>query len=329
MDALSQRTKVFQVLKFNVQFWILSVVALVSILLVASYYFFSAPRTFPGENVFVIESGQTVSEIGDSLKTKGYIRSALLFKVTVGGIFLGSSKVIAGDYVFDKPISTYSIADRVVNGRFNLKPTKVTIPEGLNKFETAELIKDYIPAFDSDVFVTVASEGYLFPDTYFFNPNVSAKKAVEIMQDNFRNQIKTHQKTISESGKSLNDIITMASIVETEARHFETRQTIAGILWKRIAEGMPLQVDVTFKYINGKSTFDLTLDDLKHESRYNLYRYTGLPPTPIANPGLDSIVATLTPKETSYYYFLSDETGKMHYASVFSEHIKNKQTYLR
>jgi len=91
---------------------------------------------------------------------------------------------------------------------------------------------------------------------------------------------------------------------------------------------MPLQVDASFKYINGKGTKDLTLADLKIDSPYNSYLYKGLPPTPISNPGLDSIVATLTPIKTDYLYFLTDKEGNMHYAKTFSEHVFNKQKYL-
>ncbi len=92
---------------------------------------------------------------------------------------------------------------------------------------------------------------------------------------------------------------------------------------------MPLQVDVSFKYINGKGTSELTGDDLEIDSPYNSYKYAGLPPTPIANPGLDSIRAALLPIESPYFYFLSDKDGVMHYAATFEEHKKNKLLYLR
>jgi UPF0755 protein len=92
---------------------------------------------------------------------------------------------------------------------------------------------------------------------------------------------------------------------------------------------MPLQVDASFKYINGKTTKDLTLTDLKIDSLYNSYLYKGLPPTPICNPGLDSIRATITPTKTDYIYFLTDESGKMHYAKTYAEHLQNKELYLK
>jgi UPF0755 protein len=109
----------------------------------------------------------------------------------------------------------------------------------------------------------------------------------------------------------------------------ESRQIVAGILWKRLSLEMPLQVDASFKYINGKNTSNLTLEDLKIDSAYNSYLYKGLPPTPICNPGLSSITATLTPIKTNYLYFLTDRRGEMHYAKTYSEHLQNKELYLK
>jgi len=120
----------------------------------------------------------------------------------------------------------------------------------------------------------------------------------------------------------------MASIIEAEARTTESRRIISGILWKRISLGMPLQVDSTFVYINGKNTYELTSDDLKIDSPYNTYVYKGLPPTPIGNPGLDAILAALYPKTSKYLYFLSSKSGDMYYATTFEQHKRNKELYL-
>ena len=109
----------------------------------------------------------------------------------------------------------------------------------------------------------------------------------------------------------------------------QTRRMISGILWKRLDEGMPLQIDCTFQYVNGKNTFQLSLDDLKIDSPYNTYKYRGLTPTPISNPGLDSLRAAVTPIESKYYYFLSDKEGVMHYGITHDQHVANKNKYLR
>jgi UPF0755 protein len=120
----------------------------------------------------------------------------------------------------------------------------------------------------------------------------------------------------------------MASILEGEARLLETRRIVAGILWKRISLGMPLQVDTTFKYELGKTTFDLTTEDLKADSAYNSYTRLGLPPTPVSNPGIESILAAVTPIKTNYLYFLTDKKGEMHYATTHEGHVANKFKYL-
>jgi len=120
----------------------------------------------------------------------------------------------------------------------------------------------------------------------------------------------------------------MASIIEKESLNGDERQIVSGILWKRISLGMPLQVDATFLYINGKASAELTKDDLNIDSPYNTYRNKGLPPGPINNPGLDAIVAALYPKDSPYLYYLHDKKGKVHYAKTFNEHVANKRKYL-
>ena len=121
----------------------------------------------------------------------------------------------------------------------------------------------------------------------------------------------------------------MASLLEEEARQTPTRRTVAGILWKRLDLGMPLQVDATLRYLLGKSSHELTREDLEYDSPYNTYKDAGLPPGPISNPGLDAILAALRPVETAYLYFLTDSEGNIHYARTFEEHVANKAMYLR
>ena len=149
------------------------------------------------------------------------------------------------------------------------------------------------------------------------------------MIGNFGERIKILEEDIKKFGKSESDVIKMASILENEARLYESRQIVAGILWKRISLKIALQVDAAFKYINGKTTEDLTLDDLKINSPYNTYNRLGLPPTPISNPGLLAIKAAVNPIKTQYLYFLSDKSGNMHYAITLEEHAENKWKYLK
>ena len=120
----------------------------------------------------------------------------------------------------------------------------------------------------------------------------------------------------------------MASIIEGEADSY-SRQEVADILWKRIDEDMPLQVDATFVYSIGKSTFDLTLNDLRNEDNpYNSYVFRGLPPTPINNPGIKAIRSAARQNDTPYLFFLTGRDGNMYYASTFEAHKNNRRLYL-
>jgi UPF0755 protein len=289
----------------------------------------SSPASFPTGAYYSVDKGVGLSALADDLKTKNIIKNPFWFK-TFSVLFGGTKGIIAGDYFLDNKQNTILIAYKFSRGDFRLTPIKVTIPEGLNIFEIAKIISEKFPQIPEETFSELAkvNEGYLFPDTYFFLPNVLAQDILLEMNKNFNLQIKTLDIEIDNFGKPLSDIIKMASIIEKEARTMEARQIIAGILWKRISIGMPLQVDVSFKYINGKVTKDLTLADLKIDSPYNSYLYKGLPPTPIANPGLDSIKATIKPIKTDYLYFLSDKNGGMHYAKDYAEHLHNKELYL-
>ena len=127
---------------------------------------------------------------------------------------------------------------------------------------------------------------------------------------------------------SYDQIVTMASIVEKEATSLADRQIIAGILWRRLADKYPLQVDPPFYYFLNKDSSQLTLADLAIDSPYNLYKHKGLTPTPIDNPGFDALYATVNPTVTKYWYYLSDSKGVMHYAITYDEHLANKAKYI-
>lgn len=292
-------------------------------------FFVQPSKYFPSNTYFIIEKGESLGEISRSLANNNLVQSSLFFKGVVTLVFLSGNDAVAGEYFFEKPLNTFQIAERIIKGTFLGDIVKVTIPEGLSKYEAADVIKKIVPTFDVERFTERAEEGYIFPDTYFFPPNVSSTNVIRITRRNFNERIKTINEQIEQSDKNLVDIIKMASILELEANKTDDRRVISGILWKRIKIGMPLQVDVSFSYINGKNSFELTLDDLKIDSAYNSYKYKGLPPTPISNPGLDSIEAALNPTETKYLYYISDMSGNMHYAATFEEHKENKVKYLK
>ncbi|MFM2357481.1 MAG: hypothetical protein RJA61_218 [Candidatus Parcubacteria bacterium] len=289
--------------------------------------YIQAPGTFPEHSLFTVPEGATLSQISTRLYNQGYIVSPFWFKIVVS-LTSGSSSVQAGDYFFAESKNILSLARRLVLGNHGLLPEKITIPEGLHVFKIAEIFKSKFPQFDPEYFIEHAPEGYLFPDTYFFLPNVKAQDVIDTMRQNFDKQIISVKEDIEAFGKPLEEVIKMASILEGEARQFETRQVVSGILWNRIRLKIPLQVDTSFVYINGKNSFTLTTEDLEEDSPYNSYTRLGLPPTPISSPGLEAIQAAVTPVKTNFLYFLTDKTGVMRYSADYEGHLKNRRLYL-
>ncbi|OHA80703.1 MAG: hypothetical protein A2675_02975 [Candidatus Yonathbacteria bacterium RIFCSPHIGHO2_01_FULL_51_10] len=288
------------------------------------------PLPFPSGVVVTLSDGVSLEGAVRTLRASGVVRSSALLETYV--VLLGGEhRIKAGEYLFSDPETPYAIASRIINGEYGFSQVSVTIPEGSSREDIVRIVSTKTSsAFDGEEFLRLTSdkEGYLFPDTYFVMKNVQAETVALRMEENFKRKIASRESEITASGKSLHDILTMASIIEAEATTPEDRRLVSGILWHRIALGMPLQVDAAFVAVNGKTTFELTLDDLKIDSPYNTYRFKGLPPGPINNPGLDAIDAALQPTTSAYLYYLSDNSGVMHYARTFDEHRANKQRYL-
>lgn len=295
--------------------------------------FVQAPAGFEPKATLTIEEGGSISTIAEDLAEQQFIRSPFLFKVLTTVTFTRSN-VIAGDYYFHEPANLFTLTQRVVSGDYELDSVTVRVPEGATIYDVAEIMEAQFDKFNSEKFIARAedekAEGYLFPDTYLFLPNVTEDKIYETLRSNFEEQIVEVLPRIETFGVSLNDAIIMASIIEKEsANDFTERKTISGILWNRIDIGMALQVDATFNYINGKNTFELSTDDLKIDSPYNTYLYPGLPAGPISNPSLDSIIAAVTPIDSNYFFYLHDRGGNVHYSRTFEQHKQNKFKYLR
>jgi len=316
--------------KSSRKFWLLWSGGVILFFLIFYGFFIKAPTAFPVGRLLTVENGSTFDQTAIFLQKNNIIQSPLFFRFFVF-LFGGDKKVMAGDYIFSGRVSVIDVARKVTHGDFGLTSQKIVIPEGTSVSEISIIIKNQISDFDAKTFVKLAleKEGYLFPDTYFFMNNIKPAAVISAMNNNFNEKIKTIQKQIDGFKKPLKDIITMASLVEEEARTAETRKIIAGILWKRLSIEMPLQVDAVFPYILGKNTYEVDADDLQIDSPYNTYKYKGLPKGPITNPGLEAILDTITPTKTAYLYYLSDKKGVMHYASSFGEHVANKQKFLQ
>lgn len=300
------------------------------IVLVLFYTFvYSSPSAFPVGKIVTVEKGASLGEITELFEKNSVVRSALWLKIIirVAGVQTG---VYAGDYFFPKRKNILGVARMITTGNFGLDSLRVTLPEGTKVEEMEIIFASKFSAFDSTEFLdkAIKKEGYLFPDTYFFLPNVKTEEIIKTLESTFFIKIAKLEDDIEKFGEPLHSVVTMASILEKEARTMETKRIIAGILWTRIDIGIALQVDVTFDYINGKNTYQLTLEDLKIDSPYNTYKYAGLPPGPITNPGYDSLYATVNPIQSEYLYFLSDRSGIMHYSKTFDEHKRKKSLYI-
>lgn len=279
------------------------------------------------EIVYVpVPEGSTLRDVSQTLKDHHVIRSSNYFSF-IASVYGHADGLRAGIYKYEPGETVSTIIDRLVEGYYGIEELTVTYPEGVTISQMAVITEDVF-GIPEEEFLQEAEglEGYLFPDTYSFYVTTTANDIVDRLQETFYQKIDTLP--LEDSPYTLSEIVTMASIVEKEASP-STREEIANILWKRIEDEMLLQVDAPFVYERQKGTFDLSIEDLEEDSLYNTYTREGLTPTPIGNPGLDSIAAAAFPEETPYYYFLTGRDGEMYYARTFAEHKQNKALYLR
>lgn len=295
-----------------------------------AYVYTTPPQEFKENTLIDIPSGYSLQSIGKLLRDKAIIRSPLYFSLLVA--HEGKEKSVAsGMYLFKEPLSIFEVAHRLSLGMHGIEMRKITIPEGTILTQMAVIIGHEIPSFAADDFLreTSGKEGYLFPDTYFFFSTATSGPIALALEDNFIKKTTEFRNEAMAQNKDWRSIIIMASLIEGEAVTHDDRKIVSQILWTRIVKGMRLQVDAPFMYTSGKGSLELSRVDLQSDSPYNTYRYGGLPPTPIGNPGLDGIDAALHPATTTYLYYLSDKTGAMHYAKTFEEHKQNKARFLK
>lgn len=314
-----------------VRSWRVWAVAFVlAVFLVVGYRIaFAPPSDFPSGSIVSIARGASVPDIAVQLASAHLIKHPNLFRMLLR-ISGGSLHVQAGAYLFNTPENLFTVAYRLVAGVYGIPPVRITFPEGETARDYAMRITEEIPDISASDFLSKAQpyEGYLFPDTYLFLQSADADSIVKTMRTNFDTKIASLSPDITASGHSLSDSVVMASLVEKEARTSAVRRVVAGILWNRLARGMPLQVDAVFGYIFNRDTYSPSYADLKVDSPYNTYTHIGLPPGPINNPGLDALDAVLHPTNTDYLYYLTDKNGVMHYATTYAGHQANRKKYL-
>lgn len=283
-----------------------------------------------------IPKGAPLSEIAEILSDKDLIRDAWVFTLFARWNGL-ASEFQAGEFVIQRNLTFAEIADVLQHGKG--EEIKITIPEGYTIAQIDDLLAKRSLIQEGEFtkcanfcefsFSVPSLEGYMYPSTYFVNPKTfSVRSFISRLYNTFQVQIAPLQNDIAESGKTLNQLVIMASMIERETITEEEMPVVSGILWKRIREGMQLGVDATTRYELNDWKRPLYTEDFEKDSPYNTRRNYGLPPTAISNPSLPAFKAALFPQNTEYYYYLHDMTGQVHYARDLDGHVQNKEKYL-
>lgn len=316
----------------------------------------AALPTPSGSDVATLEvaEGDGAGDIGRRLEEAGVIRSARLFDI-LAALMGVEDEMVAGRYEFDRGMPTLQVIGRLRLGA--TMPLVVTVPEGLRSEEVALLMErggivsadefrralapeEYDFDFLAERPPGAGLEGYLFPATYGFSRGVRAEEAVRPMLAAFDTQMAPElRQAAQDTGLTLHQAVTLASIVEREAVKADERPLIAGVFLNRLRLGMRLDADPTVQYAlaNDPASVErfgfwkqgLTLEDLQVDSPYNTYVNGELPPGPICNPGLSSLEAVANPEQTSYLYFVAREDGSHVFAETFEEHLRNVEQYQR
>jgi len=278
-----------------------------------------APTSDKSFRDFLIVKGSGASQIGNKLQKEGFIKSALVFKIYVQ-VTGTASKIQAGEYRLSSSESLFEIVNQLKRGPVEIW---VTIPEGLRREEIASRFTSSLGKeenFRKELLAfSEGEEGYLFPDTYLFPKTASASAVVDKLTRTF--DAKTSETNLTR------DQVILASLIERETKTAEERPIVAGILMNRLGIGMALQVDATIQYAKGNWE-PVVSADKNISSPYNTYKFAGLPPGPIASPGLSSLQAAANPADTDYFYYLHDSKGKIYYARTLAAHNENIRKYL-
>ncbi len=285
-----------------------------------------APSSFPLNTEIVIEEGHSISSVTELLAEQHVVKSSLYLYLVLVHTY-GGSYIKAGTYLFDVPVTTHEIASAITSGKQSTPLISVTLPEGFQTKNISKYLPESLSGIDDEEIHEY--EGYLFPDTYFVSKDTTSDEFRALLLKTNNEKIAPYSERILNSGFTQDQVVILASILEREANDVVSKRIVSGILQHRLELGMPLQVDATFDYILDKNSSELTIEDLRIDSPYNTYLYKGLPPTPIANPGIESIEAVLEPEITDYLYYLTSADGTFYYARTFEQHKVNKKKYLQ
>jgi UPF0755 protein len=296
------------------------------------------PRT---QTTVVIPRGASFSDAVSVLDARGVLAHPIAFRI-LARMRNDEAQVKAGEYAFAPHQTSDEILRKLIAGEEQVA-VWVTIPEGFTAREVAQALEDRklgnAASYD-DVFLhagididgqrTPSLEGYLFPDTYLIPVDVTPPAAAKLLTDQFRKELPPDAEARARSlGRTIPEVVTVASLVEREAKADDERALMAGVYYNRLRMGMPLEVDATIEYVFPAHHDVITKRDLAIDSPYNTYRHTGLPPTPIANPGKASLDAAFNPRASDYFYYVYKGDGHHAFARTLAEHNANVERYLR
>ena len=300
-------------------------------------------QAYPADGVFVdIDPGDSSPVIAARLAAAGVVRDVWTFRLAVWRSGLARD-LQAGEYRFTAPLSSMQVVDKIAAGQVYLR--SITFPEGLTVSEMADIF-DASEFGTRDGFISQVQrveliqdldpeartlEGYLFPETYSLPRDATAADLVEAMVAQFRRSLSERVRAeAARQDRSVRDVVTLASLIQKETGSANEHQLVSAVYNNRLRIGMALQCDPTVIYalqLDGLYDGNLTRENLQHDSPYNTYRYPGLPPGPIAAPGLGALEAAVTPADVPYLYFVSRNDGSHEFANTLREHNRNVQRY--
>lgn len=346
MTVRPRRSRGARVLRAFLAMFALLVVFLIAVG-IGAWWLFTKPSVdvAPGKSVQVeIARGSSTRTIAEELASKGVVRNPYMFRLT-SRLEKADGKLRAGVYELSTGMPYDLVIDRLKAGP-PIKYVTVTVPEGFVVDQIAARFEKQagIPskqfkklAASADSFAANrpylreayrnSLEGYLFPKTYRVREGATAEQVIEMMLAQFDKEMaEVDVEAARRQGIEINELVTMASMIERETRVDKERRLVASVIYNRLERGMRLEIDATIEYVLPGNRFRLTYRDLELESPYNTYKYKGLPPGPISSPGLKSLQAAAKPAETDYiYYVLTSKNGTHTFATNQSDFLRAKQ----
>lgn len=297
---------------------------------------FDSPERSAEDEQFTVGIDYNTVNIEKNLEKQGLIKSGLGYRMSY--LLKGSGYVEPGAYRISRDMNTFQIADRLINTNPYMK--WVLVEEGLRKEQISEKLTSQLKWSEKDKedWISINTdrrieyrEGVYFPDTYLIPTDEQPEEIADRFISKFEENFKEYSEQAAEENIKWTTVVNIASLIQREANGQEDMSLISGIIWNRLLDGMKLDIDATIQYIKGSEGNwwpEIGPEDRSIDSPFNTYIYTGIPPHPISNPGIDAIEAALTPEETGCFYYLHDDNGDIYCSENYEEHQRKINLYL-